>query len=199
MAIVMGEDSLNATFYDENGSVLYTINVQRRSLIPLASFFLRFWSSLMFVLSSYRERPEFTLNFHLLVEWNSSLLLLLFILGLLNVGALIVMLVVYLRRRRQRRRSLMIPMRDLGGAHYEIGDDDDPEAHRIGVEEDNVDEEYADEETNAPNDKDVRSLTNGSNRDDDVNDDDDDDDGERFRNGRDTGGTEQHEGSIRTE
>lgn len=74
------------------------------------------------------------LNFQLFMEWNSSLLLLLFILGFVNVVALIVMLVMYVRRRRARRRSMMIPMRDLGGAHFEIGDDD-PEAHSIGAEE----------------------------------------------------------------
>jgi hypothetical protein len=75
------------------------------------------------------------LDFHLLMQWNGSLLLLLFVLGTVNVMALGVLLVIYLRRR-QRRRSQMIPMQPLGGAHYEIGDDgDDPEAHRIGIEE----------------------------------------------------------------
>jgi hypothetical protein len=75
------------------------------------------------------------LDFHLLMQWNGSLLLLLFVLGTVNVIALGVLLVIYLRRR-QRRRIQMIPMQPLGGAHYEIGDDgDDPEAHRIGIEE----------------------------------------------------------------
>jgi hypothetical protein len=97
------------------------------------------------------------IDFHLLMQWNGSLLLLLFVLGTVNVIALGALLVIYLRKR-QRRRSQMIPMQPLGDAsHYEIGDDDydgdgDPEAHRIGIEEEHGD-----------GDVDDASDTNGTN------------------------------------
>jgi tartrate-resistant acid phosphatase type 5 len=111
MSLFLGKDNMTATFYDETGAQLYSAHSKRK------------------------ERVLPVLDFHLLMQWNGSLLLLLFVLGTVNVIALGVLLVIYLRRR-QRRRSQMIPMQPLGGAHYEIGDDgDDPEAHQIGIEE----------------------------------------------------------------